>query len=373
MARLPLEATVYATAKLHTSIVELFTPLASRLNFSNTLSQQTSSSRSAKTAASRKDSSTETWDNDEGEDADWEGSVTKRRAARRRMETMKMATGKFDIPTERSRLAFRRTLANAQKIGLDRSPFFPKTAAEYVGAKAGMLEDKAALLKVKLAEKEARLAAARNAKWEVIPVVGEGGVLGERAVPVYFGRGATVNDDITEGLASNASTVSETTPADTNGCFASAANRNGRDDDHTSVESPSIAEVLPTRASKGNGKGTEDAAHEAHQGAARISGRVFSPGEDTPGCNGRGNGKCLEGVKWGFEDVKAESDSSFTPSVHRVKPKGGKDKDNCGEAADTTTFPGTGFVAWGTDDAGDEDEEDDEEYDEEDDEEHEEA
>ncbi|KAL2126554.1 hypothetical protein VTI74DRAFT_699 [Chaetomium olivicolor] len=172
-------------------------------------SAQTPSSRSAKAAARRKDSSIEIWDDTETcecEHAYWEQGYDNEEEVYHDEEEdwelheqgqwgLSLASNYTWISNEeRMRVAFRRARANAEKTGLDRSPFFPKTAAEYVGTKAAMLEDKAALLRAKVAGKEAMLGAkGGNARWEVIPVVGPDGLVGEKTIPVYFSAAEGAN------------------------------------------------------------------------------------------------------------------------------------------------------------------------------------
>ncbi|KAL2160410.1 hypothetical protein VTH06DRAFT_1583, partial [Thermothelomyces fergusii] len=88
---------------------------------------------------------------------------------------------------ERVRIAFRRARAGAEKIGLDRSPFFPRTAAEYVGLKADMLAARAARLRAKVRERERVLRARTAGRWKRLSVVGRSGEIEEVMVPVYFG------------------------------------------------------------------------------------------------------------------------------------------------------------------------------------------
>jgi hypothetical protein len=88
---------------------------------------------------------------------------------------------------ERLRVAFRRAKASAERVDLDKSPFFPKTVAEYAGLKADGLEAKAARLRGQVEERERVLRARGNARWEAIVVVGPSGQIEERLFPVYFG------------------------------------------------------------------------------------------------------------------------------------------------------------------------------------------
>ncbi|KAK3293205.1 uncharacterized protein B0H64DRAFT_465302, partial [Chaetomium fimeti] len=88
---------------------------------------------------------------------------------------------------ERLRVAYKRARTSAEKVDLDRSPFFPRTAAEYAGLKAGILEARAARLRAKVAEKEMALRARETAQWKRVVVVGRSGEAEERVIPVYYG------------------------------------------------------------------------------------------------------------------------------------------------------------------------------------------
>ncbi|KAH6847856.1 hypothetical protein B0I37DRAFT_431713 [Chaetomium sp. MPI-CAGE-AT-0009] len=88
---------------------------------------------------------------------------------------------------ERLRVAFTRARTSAEKVDLDRSPFFPRTLAEYAGLKAGMLEAKTARLRVKIEEKEMTLRARDRARWKRVFVVGRSGEAEEKVIPVYYG------------------------------------------------------------------------------------------------------------------------------------------------------------------------------------------
>jgi hypothetical protein len=88
---------------------------------------------------------------------------------------------------ERLRVAFKRARASAERVDLDKSPFFPKTVGEYADLKADGLEAKAAWLRGKVEERERVLRAQKNARWEAIVVVGPSGQIEERLFPVYFG------------------------------------------------------------------------------------------------------------------------------------------------------------------------------------------
>ncbi len=86
---------------------------------------------------------------------------------------------------EKVRVAFKRARDGAAKIDLDRSPYFPRTAADYVGLKADRVEAKAAQLKAKVAEKEKAMGAQKNARWKTVAVVGASGQPEEKRVLVY--------------------------------------------------------------------------------------------------------------------------------------------------------------------------------------------
>lgn len=88
---------------------------------------------------------------------------------------------------ERLRVAFRRARASAKKVGLDRSPFFPRTVAEYAGLKADMLAARAARLRAKVRERERMLQAQTAARWKKLFVVGRSGEIEEIMVALYFG------------------------------------------------------------------------------------------------------------------------------------------------------------------------------------------
>lgn len=93
---------------------------------------------------------------------------------------------------ERLRVAFKRCRTSAERVDLDRSPFFPRTAGEYAGLKAGLLEDRAARLRAKVAEREMAVRARgwwarEGGRWRRVFVVGKGGRVEERVVPVYYG------------------------------------------------------------------------------------------------------------------------------------------------------------------------------------------
>ncbi|KAG7285168.1 hypothetical protein NEMBOFW57_009789 [Staphylotrichum longicolle] len=87
---------------------------------------------------------------------------------------------------EKVRVAFNRVRTSAAKVDLDRSPFFPRTPAEYVGLKADMVEAKVARLKTKVAEKEMLLQGLRNPRWKAVLVVGPFGQIEEKLLPVYY-------------------------------------------------------------------------------------------------------------------------------------------------------------------------------------------
>ena len=78
---------------------------------------------------------------------------------------------------EKLRVAFRRAQECAAKVELDRSPFFPRTTAEYVGLRADRLEAQIARLKAKVAERENKLRAQINTRAKVLMVVGASGQL----------------------------------------------------------------------------------------------------------------------------------------------------------------------------------------------------
>ncbi|KAL2180081.1 uncharacterized protein P884DRAFT_327877 [Thermothelomyces heterothallicus CBS 202.75] len=88
---------------------------------------------------------------------------------------------------ERLRVAFRRARASAEKVDLDRSPFFPRTVAEYAGLKADMLVARAVRLRAKVRERERMLRARTTARWKRLFVVGRSGEIEEAMVPLYFG------------------------------------------------------------------------------------------------------------------------------------------------------------------------------------------
>lgn len=87
---------------------------------------------------------------------------------------------------EKVRIAFNRVRTSAAKVDLDRSPFFPRTPAEYVGLKADMVEARAVRLKTKVAEKEMLLQGLRNPRWKAVLVVGPVGQIEEKLLPVYY-------------------------------------------------------------------------------------------------------------------------------------------------------------------------------------------
>lgn len=87
---------------------------------------------------------------------------------------------------EKVRVAFNRVRTSAAKVDLDRSPFFPRTPADYVGLKADMVEARAARLKNKVAEKEMLLQGLRNPRWKAVLVVGPFGQIEEKLLPVYY-------------------------------------------------------------------------------------------------------------------------------------------------------------------------------------------
>lgn len=89
---------------------------------------------------------------------------------------------------ERLRIAFKRARTSAEKVDLDRSPFFPRTVAEYAGLKAGMLEARAARLRAKVREREMALRARDGGGWKRVFVVGGSGRTEEKVIPVYYGR-----------------------------------------------------------------------------------------------------------------------------------------------------------------------------------------
>ncbi|GAB1313180.1 hypothetical protein MFIFM68171_03390 [Madurella fahalii] len=87
---------------------------------------------------------------------------------------------------EKVRINFRRLHAGAEKAGLAKSPFFPKTAAEYAGLKADILEAEAAKLKAKIVAKEAALEDRRQGgQWKTIQVIGSSGKVETKTIPVY--------------------------------------------------------------------------------------------------------------------------------------------------------------------------------------------
>ncbi|SPQ27543.1 3cfc0419-771f-4b82-ab9a-b66dea8ec750 [Thermothielavioides terrestris] len=88
---------------------------------------------------------------------------------------------------EKIRVNFKRAKAAAAKLGLDRSPYFPRTAGEYAGLKADMLEAKAARLRFRIQELERKKDIRQNAQWETIWVLGPAGQIQEKRVLIYSG------------------------------------------------------------------------------------------------------------------------------------------------------------------------------------------
>ncbi|KAK3304361.1 uncharacterized protein B0T15DRAFT_494826 [Chaetomium strumarium] len=88
--------------------------------------------------------------------------------------------------TEKMRVALKRLLRTAEKRGFGRSPFLPTTAAEYVGLRADMVDAKAARLRAKIEERERELHAQEHAQWKTVLVVGAGGQIETKLVPVYY-------------------------------------------------------------------------------------------------------------------------------------------------------------------------------------------
>ncbi|KAK4151023.1 hypothetical protein C8A00DRAFT_36330, partial [Chaetomidium leptoderma] len=137
--------------------------------------------QSSSAARADKESSSETWDDtetyDDKDDDDEQGDSGLPQAPKY----------VWLSDEERLRVAFKRTRASAEKVDLDRSPFFPKTAAEYVGLKGDMMETRAARLRAKVEEKEKMLEGLKNARWKTILVVGASGEIEEKLVPIYHG------------------------------------------------------------------------------------------------------------------------------------------------------------------------------------------
>ncbi|KAK4241390.1 hypothetical protein C8A03DRAFT_30486 [Achaetomium macrosporum] len=96
---------------------------------------------------------------------------------------------------EKMRVAFKRLRKNAEKTGLDRSPFLPTTAAEYVGLRADMVEAEAARLRAKTEERERELRAQQNAQWRTVFVVGAAGRIESKIVPVYYSAAEASRSD----------------------------------------------------------------------------------------------------------------------------------------------------------------------------------
>ncbi|KXX82778.1 hypothetical protein MMYC01_200761 [Madurella mycetomatis] len=87
---------------------------------------------------------------------------------------------------EQVRINFRRLHTGAEKAGLAKSPFPPKTAAEYAGFQADTLEAEAARLRAKIVAKEAALEDRRQGgQWKTIEVVGSSGEVETKTIPVY--------------------------------------------------------------------------------------------------------------------------------------------------------------------------------------------
>lgn len=86
---------------------------------------------------------------------------------------------------ERLRTVFKRIRNKAQKMGIDRSPFFPKTTAEYAGLRADIAEAAASDLRSRIEEREKRLRGRKQAHWKTIYVVGSSGRIEARLIPVY--------------------------------------------------------------------------------------------------------------------------------------------------------------------------------------------
>ncbi|KAK4033890.1 hypothetical protein C8A01DRAFT_39660, partial [Parachaetomium inaequale] len=146
------------------------------------------------TGRTHKESSSDTWDDTEpfeGEEEKveeyWEENEEEEDTDQEEYED---ASGPLQhvwiSDKERQRVAYKRARVSAERVDLDRSPFFPKTVAEYVGLKAGMLEARAARLRAKVQERERVLWAKENARWKRVFVVGYSGETEEIAVPVYY-------------------------------------------------------------------------------------------------------------------------------------------------------------------------------------------
>jgi hypothetical protein len=89
---------------------------------------------------------------------------------------------------EKLRVAFRRARTSAQRVDLDRSPFFPATLAEYVGLRAGVVEERAARLRAKVEAREAMLRALQKAESKSVFVVGPSGQIEEKLIPICHGQ-----------------------------------------------------------------------------------------------------------------------------------------------------------------------------------------
>lgn len=98
---------------------------------------------------------------------------------------------------EKVRVAFKRAKSAAAKMGLDRSPFFPRTAAEYAGLKAEMLEDKADRLRTRIREMEGRPKAKETRQRQAVALLESSGQIEEEQIRAHQPR-SNVQDSSAE-------------------------------------------------------------------------------------------------------------------------------------------------------------------------------
>jgi hypothetical protein len=90
---------------------------------------------------------------------------------------------------EKFRVNFKRIRTKAEKIGLNKSPFFPTTAAELAGLKAETLEAGVRKLRAKIEEKEKGLWAEKRLHGKTVFVVEPSGDIESRPSPVCHSTG----------------------------------------------------------------------------------------------------------------------------------------------------------------------------------------